>query len=120
MKMETEGEYKTGNLKIEVGKYYRTYGGWKALVIWKTIDNYNCFVIHKPKEADESIPIMHRMSGIAYYFSAADNVPPTYEAHHPADLMEEWDQPNPKLYKEFEIGHNYTGSAGRIYSGFSR
>ena len=80
-------------LKPEVGKYYRTYGGWRALVIWECYSQFggaNQFylVIHKPKEEDET-SITHDYNGKPRTTFSV-NEPPTYTEHHPADLKEIW------------------------------
>lgn len=85
-------------MKLEVGKYYKTYGGWKAIVIWdinkfKSLVNWHgqpkYYIIHKPKEDGESAPIAHNSNGAAITtFSVVE--PPRYESHHPADLKEIW------------------------------
>ena len=74
-------------LTIKVGKYYKTYGGWKALVIWKA-DNY-ILVIHKPKEEGESTVVNHDLKGKSVSILSV-NEPPQYTEHHPADLKEIW------------------------------
>lgn len=80
-------------LKPEVGKYYKTYGGWKALVIWKVNKwlnvNHYVLVIHKPETAEESNVVSHDSNGKAVSCFSV-NEPPQYTAHHPADLMEIW------------------------------
>jgi len=83
-------------MKLEVGKSYKTYGGWKALVIWEEylkkdevyIGMENFWAIHKPKSKDESPPILHSIDGKARNtFSVEVNSPPRYnEKHHPADI----------------------------------
>lgn len=79
-------------LKLEVGKYYKTYGGWKALVIWKVNKwlniNHYVLVIHKPETADESNVVSHDSNGRATSILSI-NAPPQYTEHHPADLKEE-------------------------------
>jgi len=87
-------------MKIKIGKNYKTYGGWKALVIWEEISKKdgiymgmkNFWAIHKPKSKDESPPILHFIDGKAQNtFSVEINMPPRYnEKHHPADIKEEW------------------------------
>ena len=89
---------------IEVGKTYRTHGGWKAVVIWKRVmyeepqpnfiaPNINYYVIHKPNEGDERGPILHDEKGKAKKTFGFDvQEPPIYDPNfiHPADLEEEW------------------------------
>lgn len=83
-------------LKPEVGKYYKTYGGWKALVIWKyykqnILDEEQQYylIVHKPKEEDEYCPVTHDYNGKAVTTFSVDE-PPRYTEHHPADLKEEY------------------------------
>ena len=83
-------------LKIEVGKYYRTYGGWKALVVWKCYksdmleEEYQTYdVVHKPEEDGEVSQISHDYEGKATTIFSV-NEPPQYGSHYPADLKEIW------------------------------
>jgi len=80
---------------IEVGKKYKTYGGWEALIIWRReqVDPktgnkiYGYYVVHKPNTAEESVPIGHDNFGrVGSIF--AINEPPVYGEQHPADLKE--------------------------------
>jgi len=84
-------------MKFEVGKVYKTYGGWKAKIIWEI---YNCdnfewegnaryYVIHKPTEQFESAVIVHKKDGKAVSTLSVSE-PPQYETNLPADLKEEW------------------------------
>lgn len=76
--------------QIEVGKAYRTRGGWKALVIWRsTRAGGGVIVIHRPHTEDESIPVLHDFGGIALTLFAV-NPAPAY-GQHPADLVEAWE-----------------------------
>lgn len=78
---------------FEVGKEYRTRGGWKARVIWAptgiVIGRVNVYAIHKPGDVQESCPVLHDGDGRAEATLAVYN-PPTYGGH-PADLMEPWE-----------------------------
>ena len=83
-------------MKFEVGKYYRTYGGWKAMIIWKCYkqdifgEEYQYYlVVHKPEGENESNVVSHKYDGRAVSILAV-NEPPLYGIHHPADLKEEW------------------------------
>jgi len=71
----------------ELNKTYKTKGGWDAQVIWVAANNLACYAIHKPQTAQESVPVAHdKTSGRAVpAFVVAG--PPTYEEHHPADLI---------------------------------
>ena len=82
-------------MKLEVGKYYKTYGGWKALVIWKCYkqeifgEEQQCYlIVHKPKEEDECLVSCNHNGLATSTFSV--NEPPTYKQHQPADLKEIW------------------------------
>lgn len=82
-------------LKLEVGKYYRTYGGWKALVIWKCYkqdilgeEQQYYLIAHKSKEEDEVITSCDYNGKAISTFSV--NEPPQYSEHLPADLKEIW------------------------------
>ena len=80
-------------MKLEVGKYYRTYGGWKAVVIWKVYAGLNqkehYLVIHKPYDEDESHVVSYNTEGESLT-AFSINEPPRYNEHHPADIKEEW------------------------------
>lgn len=73
---------------IEVGRTYKTYGDWEALVIWKTAkvedEDPSYIIVHKPGAVDEAIAICDEYGVANSMFSV--NEPPTYDAHHPADL----------------------------------
>ena len=76
---------------IEIGKTYKTYGGWDAIVIWKSFskpdeEEQTYVVIHKPGTQDESGIVMHNEDGSAVSIFSI-NEPPTYDLHHPADLV---------------------------------
>ena len=66
------------------GEEILTVGGWKAEVIWVKDDGF--YVIHRPGEEDESVPIWHHNDGTAHsIFSVSD--PPRFNQPHPADLV---------------------------------
>ncbi len=80
-------------MELEVGKYYRSRGGWKAVVIWETTKISNLvttyyYVVHRPATKDESIPVCHDSNGRSQS-SFSVNEPPSYDLH-PADLVELW------------------------------
>lgn len=82
-------------LAIKVGKYYRTYGNWKALVIWKCYkqnilpeEQQYYMIIHKPEQEDERAVTCDYNGKATTTFSV--NEPPLYTEHHPADLKEIW------------------------------
>ena len=87
-------------MKFEVGKYYKTYGGWKAKVIYKCRYNNDFYAIHEEEEIPEiysilsekkyfcDYPVEHNEDGKAISVFSV-NAPPLFESHHPADLKEE-------------------------------
>jgi hypothetical protein len=76
---------------LEVNKTYKTYGEWDALVIWQCFspedENHvqSFYAVHKPKTEDETI-CLHDENGVACSMFAV-NEPPTYNIHHPADIV---------------------------------
>lgn len=75
----------------QVGKTYKTRGGWDAVVIWgvspQTVyPSRGFYAIHKPHTEEESVPILHGDSGEAR-IAFAVNAPPTYDVVHPADII---------------------------------
>jgi len=98
--------------RLEVGKDYRTRGGWKARVIFETT-NYErllvnatgavpdetsrlrptYYVIHEPGTYRETLPMIHFPSGcIIHRIDTGDN-PPTFgvKFEHPSDIIEPWE-----------------------------
>ncbi len=76
-------------IKFEVGKTYKTIGGWAAKVIWRHDGiPVRFFVVHKPTEQGEFGPVMHSFDGIAEPTFAIFE-PPRFGQAHPADLTEE-------------------------------
>jgi hypothetical protein len=74
-------------MEAELGKIYKTRGGWDAKVIWISSTNLACYVIHQPGTLQESVPISHnKMTGESV---AALSVapPPIYGRQQPADLI---------------------------------
>ncbi len=75
---------------LEVGRTYKTRGGWDAVVIWHKsprfmVDADAYYAVHKPGTDDESVPIFHWPDGRAgTTFSI--NEPPSYDGH-PADIV---------------------------------
>lgn len=74
---------------IKVGNTYKTYGGWNATAIWKSAkiedEEPSYIIIHKPGAVDETMAYCNE-DGIALSMFAL-NEPPTYDAHHPADIV---------------------------------
>lgn len=103
-------------MKIEVGKDYRTYGGWKAKVIWRwTSGDMNFLVVHKPGiynniDERERLGYCHP-DGISYLSFGIDE-PPRYGKHHPADLMEEWSEKPILIYAGGETVYDMVLSKG--------
>ena len=70
---------------IQVGKKYKTVGGWEALVIYINDSGY-FYAIHAPGTPNASVPITHKANGEAYpQFSIAE--PPRYTKLLPADIL---------------------------------
>ena len=74
-------------MAAELGKYYKTHGGWEAKVVWVATNNIACFVIHKPDTPQESVPIAHDRATGQSVSAMQIAAPPTYDQHHPADLI---------------------------------
>jgi hypothetical protein len=74
---------------IEVGKTYKTYGDWDAIPVWKNYakeDEEGSFiVVHKPGTEEEQFTLCNEEGEAQSIFTA--NEPPTYDVHHPADLI---------------------------------
>ena len=98
--MKTDDGYDLDNINIitninqhnfEVGKYYKTRGGWKAICVWICQSDIqdSIYFVHRPGEKNiESVPIIHNPLGIALS-SFSVNDPPHYGIH-PADIIGEW------------------------------
>ena len=75
-------------MKYKIGKKYRTYGGWEAIVIWICRYKYNGFyAIHKPGTDDESCCIIHWEDGTAHGLLSVHEPPVFDKQHLPADLI---------------------------------
>ena len=77
--------------KFEIGKTYKTHGGWDAQVVWirnSSVEGaMNVFAVHKAGTDEESYPICHNAeTGKAFAIFAVAEAP-TYAASHPADLI---------------------------------
>jgi len=72
---------------MNVGDKVKTRGGWEAVVIWipYNVMNGGFFVVHKPGEEHESVPVYHDCFGKAYPYFAV-NEPPSYGLH-PSDII---------------------------------
>jgi hypothetical protein len=85
-------------MTFEVGKDYKTRGGWKARVIWGyrqvLVEPLRYYVIHKPNTGDESLCV-HMPDGKAVALCQIGVSPPEYDQPvlHPADLLEPWPVP---------------------------
>ena len=72
---------------VELGKIYKTHGGWDAKVIWVSEYNMACCVIHKPNTPNESFPVAHdKNTGVAVNSFTVGAIP-TYGVSQPADLV---------------------------------
>ena len=71
---------------VEIGKSYKTVGGWIALVIYISSRNGIFYAIHASNSPQESIPIIHKMDGECMSaFSIGE--PPRFGRLHPADIL---------------------------------
>lgn len=74
---------------IKAGMMYKTFGGWDAKVIWNNKkgddEEFSYIVVHKPETDEETVALCDE-NGVAQSMFAI-NEPPTYDVHHPADLM---------------------------------
>lgn len=76
-------------MSFEIGKSYKTLGGWEAKVIWK--NKGMLYVIHKPNTEEEKGPIFQMYDGSYDYANFSVNEAPHYNIH-PANLtIEEWE-----------------------------
>ena len=75
---------------LNVHQIYKTFGGWEALVIWRSFaqegEEVTYLVIHNPGIPEESGVVFHDAQGCATAIFSI-NEPPTYGTHHPADLI---------------------------------
>ena len=88
MAEEIKDETQSTELQVQVGKKYKTHGGWSVLVIHITVAKDFFYAVHYPGESSlESNPIMHWMeTGIATSLMSI-NEPPQYDVPKPADLV---------------------------------
>lgn len=71
---------------VEIGKKYKTVGGWIAFVIFVSVQKGVFYAIHAANTPQESLPIIHKMSGECMpAFSIND--PPRFGKLHPADIL---------------------------------
>jgi len=71
---------------VEVGKSYRTVGGWIALVIYISSQKGIFYAIHANNTPQETVPIIHKMGGEAMSAFAIGE-PPKFGKLHPADIL---------------------------------
>jgi len=123
---------------LEVGKTYKTKGGWDVLVIFqrhkKLSDKFGCrlltadpifFAIHKPGTEEESTPIFHDANGItniAVYdynneFGGSGSNFPLSCGENPANIFvdrevvsETVQQENEKVIFTYTIGNSFEDS----------
>lgn len=74
---------------FEVGRSYKTVGGWEAKIIWRSVHTLvpefiSYCVVHKPYSGNEAI-IIHSEDGKCYS-SFTVPTPPLYDVPHPAWL----------------------------------
>ena len=71
---------------VQVGKKYKTIGGWEALVIHINNSNNFFYAIHAPNTPNESVPILHQPNGMSVsQFSIAE--PPRFNKTLPSDIL---------------------------------
>lgn len=71
---------------VEVGKKYKTVGGWEALVIHISKQISGFYAIHAPGTENESAPIIHEHTGMAVPVFVIGN-PPRYGKLLPSDIL---------------------------------
>ncbi len=71
---------------VEVGKKYKTVGGWEALVIYINKITNVFWAIHAPGTANESSPISHQMNGMSLPLWSIGE-PPRYGKTLPSDIL---------------------------------
>lgn len=95
---------------FELGKSYKTVGGWKALIVYistNLVKSYSCedtqsirtiessimYVVHEPHSYKESAPVAHGAFGKVLGGYLTVGAPPLYGQPHPADLTNElWEE----------------------------
>ena len=72
---------------VQIGKKYKTVGGWEALVIYVSEKKGFFYAIHRPDDAiHESMPIVHLFSGAAKSQFAIGE-PPRFDKSLPGDIL---------------------------------
>lgn len=71
---------------VQVGKKYKTIGGWIALVIHISETNGFFYAIHEPGTPQETPPITHKLNGMAMPLFAIGE-PPRFSHTLPADIL---------------------------------
>jgi len=71
---------------VQVGKKYKTVGGWEALAIYVNHTQDLFWAIHAPHTPNESAPIMHQINGMAIPQLAVGE-PPRFNHTLPADVI---------------------------------
>lgn len=71
---------------VEVGKKYKTVGGWEALIIYISDLKGFFWAIHAPGTINESLPIVHKNDGTASS-AFSINEPPRYNKLLPSDIL---------------------------------
>jgi hypothetical protein len=71
---------------IQIGKTYKTVGGWDAVVIYIKHTKDFFWAIHAPATENESTPTLHQINGMAMsQFSLGE--PPRFNHTLPADIL---------------------------------
>lgn len=71
---------------VQIGKKYRTIGGWEALVVYIKFNKDFFWAVHAPNTANESTPTLHQANGMAIPQFAIGE-PPRFNHTLPADII---------------------------------
>lgn len=71
---------------VQVGKKYKTVGDWEALVIYISEKQGLFYAIHKPGDNLETVPIFHRLNGMAIPQLVVGE-PPRFDKTLPSDIL---------------------------------
>ena len=67
---------------VLVGDEYLTYGGWKARIVYITLNRYFAYAIHRPDTKEESSPQSHRGDGDCDWCFAQDMTKGLYKNYN--------------------------------------
>ena len=74
------------SVMVQIGKKYKTVGGWEALVIYVSDKKGFFYAIHSPGDVHETPPIFHQFNGAAVSQFAIGE-PPRFDKLLPADVL---------------------------------